>query len=135
VHHYGLNLYSRQGKLIAAASQIDGLSVLDRVGDRVPEWVTEYTDIDIHNSSRLARMITGHASRDDAEKRMLWRRRLAHVSLNALGIMLSIIDGPRMTTMYDCGDRIKCKVDRKPFTLSTTSRATDSLWLLHSDIC
>jgi hypothetical protein len=37
VNHYGLNLYNRQGNLIATAPQVDGLFVQDRVLDRAPE--------------------------------------------------------------------------------------------------
>jgi len=33
VNHYGPNLYTRHGKLIATAPQVDGLFVLDRVLD------------------------------------------------------------------------------------------------------
>jgi hypothetical protein len=45
VNHYGLNLYSRHGKLIATAPQVYGLFMLNRIFDRPPES-TEYTDID-----------------------------------------------------------------------------------------
>ena len=81
VNHYGLNLYNCHGKLIATAPQVDGLFVLDRVLDRAPES-TEYTDID--DSCLLALKTTGHASRHDAEKRILQHRCVAHVSLKAL---------------------------------------------------
>ena len=66
MNHYGLNLYNRHDKLIATAPQVDGLLVLDRV----PDWEsTEYTDI--NDNCLLAVNATGHASRHDAEKRML----------------------------------------------------------------
>jgi hypothetical protein len=68
VNHYGLNLYHRQGQLIATAPQLDGLFFVDQVRDRTPES-TEYTDID-NASCLLPPMTTGHASRHDAEKRM-----------------------------------------------------------------
>jgi hypothetical protein len=71
VNHYGLKRYNRHGRLIATAPQIDGVLVLDLVLDRAPE-LTEYTDIDNKNSCLLALIMTGHASRHDAEKRMLW---------------------------------------------------------------
>ena len=64
VNHYGLNLYNRDGKLVATAPQVDGLFVLDGA----PEW-TEYTDIG--ESCLLALKTTGHASRHNPEKRML----------------------------------------------------------------
>jgi len=132
VNHYGLNLYNRHGKLIATAPQVDGLFVLDRVLDRAPES-TEYTDID--DSCLLALKTTGHASRHDAEKRMLWHRRLAHVGLKALEILPKVVtDAPKMTGKCDCESCIKCKLVRKPFT-PTTSRATEPLQLVHSDIC
>ena len=67
VNHYGLNLYNRQGKLIATAPQVDGLFVLDRALES-----TKYTNID--DSFLLAHKTTGHASLHDAEKRMLWHR-------------------------------------------------------------
>ena len=79
VNHYGLNVYNRHGKLIATARQVDGLFVLDHILDR-SAGLTEYTDIN-NDSCLLALKTTGHASRDDAEKRMLWHRCLAHVSL------------------------------------------------------
>jgi hypothetical protein len=67
VNYYGLNLNNRHGKWIATAPQVDGLIFLDRV----PEWEsTEYTDI--YDSCLLALRTTGHASRHDAEQRMLW---------------------------------------------------------------
>jgi len=40
-----------------------------------------------------------------------------------------------MTGKCDCESCIKCKLARKPFTPNTTSRATEPLQLLHSDIC
>ena len=64
VNHYGLNLYNCHGKLIATAPLVDGLFVLNRA----PES-TEYTTID--DSCLLALKTSGHASRHDAEKRML----------------------------------------------------------------
>jgi len=131
VNHYNLNLYNSNGKFIATALQVDGLFVLDRVLDRAPES-TEYTNID--DSCLLALETTGHASRHDIEKRMLWHHRLAHIGLKALEILLTITDAPRMTGKCDCESCIKCKLTRKPFT-PTTSRATGPLQLVHSDIC
>jgi len=132
VNHYGLNLYNRHGKLIATAPLVDGLFFLDRVLDRAP-GSTEYTNID--DSCLLALKTTGHASRHDAEKRMLWHCRLAHVGLKALEILPKVvIDAPRMTGKFDCESCIKCKFARTPFT-PTTSRATEPVQLVHSDIC
>jgi len=127
VNHYGLNLYNRHGKLIATAPLVDGLFVLDRA----PES-TKYADID--NSCLLALKTTGHASRHDAEKQMLWHRLLAHVGLKALEILPTITDAPRMAVKCDCESCIKCKLMRKPFT-PTTSRATEPRRLVHLDIC
>jgi len=127
VNHYGVNLYNPHGKLIGTALQVNGLFVQDRA----PES-TEYTDND--DSCLLALMTTGHASRHDAEKRMVWHRRLAHVGLNDLEILPSITDPPKMTGKCDCESCIKRKLARKPFT-PTTSRATEPLQLVHSDIC
>jgi hypothetical protein len=127
VNHYGLNLYYRHGKLIATAPQVDGLFILDRA----PE-LTEYTVID--QSCRLALKTTGHASRHDAENRMLWHRRLAHVGPKALEILPMITDAQRMTGKCDCESCIKCKLARKPCT-PTTPRATEPQQLVHSDLC
>jgi len=128
VNHYGLNLYNRHGKLIGTAPQVDGLSVLDRA----PESIN-CTDID--DSGLLALMTTGHASRHDAEKRMLWHPRLAHVGLKASEILPMVgTDAPKMTRKCDCDSGIKCKLTRKPST-PTTSRATEPLQLVHSEIC
>jgi len=133
VNPYGLNLFNRHGELIATAPQVNRLFVLDRVLDRALES-TEYTDID-YESCRLALKTTRHASRHDAEKRMLWHRRLAHVGLKALEILPQVVaDGPRMTGKCDCESCIMCKLVRKPVTL-TTSRATEPLQLVHWDIC
>jgi hypothetical protein len=90
VNYYSLNLYNRHGKLIATAPEVDRLSVLDRA----PE-LTEYTDIDDH--CLLVLKTTGHASRHDAEKRMLGHRHLAHVSLKALEILPTVTDAPKLT--------------------------------------
>ena len=129
VNHYGLNLYNHHGKVIATAPQVDRLFILDRVLDRES---TEYTDID--DSLLLALKTTGHVFQHDAEKRMLWHCRLAHVGLKALKMLPTITDAPKMTGKCHCESRIKCKSARKPFT-PTTSRATEPLQLLHSDIC
>jgi len=134
VNHYGLNLYNRHGKLIATALQVDGLFVLDRVLDRTPES-TEYSDIDNNNSCLLALKTTRHASRHEADKRMLWHRRLAHVGLMALAILQTITDAPRMTGKCDRESCIKCILSREPFTPNMNSRATEPLQLVHSDIC
>jgi len=131
VNHYSLNRYNHHVKLIATAPQVDGLFVLDRVLDRSPELI-EYTDID--DSCLPALKTTGHASRHDAEKRMLWHRRLAHVSFKALEILPTINNAPKMTRMCNCDSGIKCKLARKPLT-PTTSRATEPLQLVHSDKC
>jgi len=133
VNHYGLNLYNRHGKLIATASQVDGLFVRDRFVDRAP-GSTEYTDID-NDSCLLALKTTGHASRQDAGKRMLWHCRLADVGLKALEILPKVItDAPRMTGKCDCASCIKFKLAQKPIT-PTTSCPTEPLQLMHSDIC
>ena len=127
VNHYGLNLYNRHGKLLTTAPQVDGLFVLDRA----PES-TDYTNID--DSCLLALKTTGQASRHDAEKRNLWHRCLAHVSLKSLEIFSTITDTPKMTRKCDCESCIKCKLARKPFT-PTTCHATKPLQLMHPDIC
>jgi len=126
VNHYGLNLYNRHGKLIATAPQVNGLFVLDRA----PES-TKYTDND--DSCLVALKTTGHVSRHDAEKRMLWNSRLAHVGLKALEILPMITDAAKMTGKCDCESCIKCKSARKPCT-PMTSRATEPPQLVHSDI-
>ena len=132
VNHYGLNLYNRHGKLIATTPQVDGLFVLDRVLDRTA-GSTEYTDID--DSCLQALKTTGHASRHDAEKRMLWHRHLVHVGLKAMEILPKVVsDAPTINSKCDCESCIKCKLARKPFT-PTTSCATEPLQLVHSDIC
>jgi len=133
VNHYSLNLYNRHGKLIATAPQVDGLFVLDHVLDLAPE-LTDYTDIN-NDSCLLALYATGHASRHDAEKRMIWHRRLPHVGFKALEVLPMITDAQRMTGKCDCESCIKCKLARKPFTPNTTSRATEPLQMVHSDIC
>jgi len=130
VNHYGFNLYDRHGKLIGTAPQLDGLSILVRVLDQES---TEYTDID--NSCLLALLTTGHASRRDAEQRVLRHRHRAHVGLKALEILPTITDATRMTGKCDCESCIKCRLARTPFTPDTTSRATEPLQLVHSDIC
>jgi hypothetical protein len=129
VNHYSLNLYNRHGKWIATAPQVDG-----RFGqDRALEW-TEYPDI--NQSCLLALMTTAHASQPNAEKQMLWHRRLAHIGLQALEILLMVVaDTPKMTGKCDCKSSIKCKSGRKPFTPNTTSCTTEPLQLMHSDIC
>jgi len=45
-----------------------------------------------------------------------------------------ITDAPRMTCKSDWESWIQCKLKRKSFT-PTTSRATQPLQLVHSDIC
>jgi hypothetical protein len=92
VHHYGLDHFNEHGRLIATPPQVEGLFVLDPVQERES---TEYTDID--DSCQLAHYTTGHASQHDAEKRMLWHHRLAHVGLKALEIVPTITDAPEMT--------------------------------------
>jgi len=128
LNYYSLNLYNRHGKLIATAPQVDRLSVVDRA----PES-TEYTDIDDH--CLLVLKTTGHASRYDAEKRMLGHRHLAHVSLKALEILPTVTDALKLTGKCDSESCIKCKLAQKPFTPNTTSCATELMQLVHSDIC
>jgi len=127
VNHYGLNLDNCHCNMIATPPQVDGLFILDRA----PES-TEYTDID--DSCPLGPKTTGHASRHDAEKRILWHCCLANVGLKALEILLTITHATRVTGKCDCESCIMCKLVRKPFT-PTTSRPTEPLQLVHSDIC
>jgi hypothetical protein len=129
VNHYCLNLYNRHGKLIARAPQVDRLVVLDRALDR---QLTEYTDI--NDSFPRALKTTRHASQHNGEKRMSWHCRLAPVGLKALELLPTITNASKMTRKCDCESCIKCKLVRKPFA-PTTSRATDPLHLVHSDIC
>jgi len=132
VNHYGLNLYNHHGKLVATAPQVDGLFIEDHVLDRAPES-TEYTDID--DCCLLALKTTAHASRHNAEKRILWHHRLAHVGLKALEILPMVVsDAPKMTGQCDCESCIKCELAHKAIT-PTTSRATEPLQLVHWDIC
>jgi hypothetical protein len=134
VNHYSLNLYNRHGKLIATAPQVDGVFVLNW-GLKCALELTEYADIDNKNSCLLALKTTRHVSQHNAEKRMLWHRRLAHIGLKALEILPKVVtDSPGMTGMCDFESCIKCKLARKSFS-PITSHATEPLQLLHSDIC
>jgi hypothetical protein len=108
VNHYGLNLYSRHGKLIATAPQVYGLFMLDRIFDR-PLESTEYTDID--DSCLLALQMTGYVSRHDGEKRMFGQCRGAHIGFMALEIFPKVIaDAASMTLKCDYESCIKCKL-------------------------
>jgi len=129
VNNYSLNRSNPHGKLITTALEVEGLFVLDRVLDQES---TKYTDID--DSCLLALETAGHASRQDAEKRMLWHRLLAHVGLKTLEIMPTIPNVPKMTGYCDCETWIKSKLARKLFT-PITSRACEHLQLVHLDIC
>jgi hypothetical protein len=46
-----------------------------------------------------------------------------------------LADALKMTGKCDCESCIKCQYHEQPFTLNTTSQATERLQLLHSDIC
>jgi histone deacetylase 1/2 len=129
VNHYCLNLYNRHGKLIARAPQVDRFVVVDRALD---QQLTEYTDID--DSFPRALRTTGHASQHNGEKRMSWHRRLPPIGLKALVLLPTITNASKMTRKCDCESCIKCKSVQKLFA-PTTSRATDPLHLVHSDIC
>ena len=131
VNHYGLNLHSRHGMMIATAPQLEGLLLLDQVLDHTPES-TEYIDID-NDSCLLALEPTGHACRHHAEKLMFWHRQSAHVSLKDFEILPTITHAPRMTGKCDCVRCIKCKLTRKPLT-TRTSHATEPLQLVYCDI-
>jgi hypothetical protein len=134
VNHYGRNPDNRYGKLISTTPQVNGLFILDRVLNRAPES-TEYTDID-NESYLLALKTTGHTSRHDAEKRILCHHRLAHVGRKTLEMLpILVADAPKMTGKCDWESCNKCELSRKPFTPNTTSRATEPLQVLHSDIC
>jgi len=127
VNHSSLNLYNRHPKLIATAPQVEEIFVLDCVLHQA-RASTKYTDID--DSCLLALKTTGHASLHDAEKRMIWHPRLAHIGLKALEILPMITDAPEMAGKWDCESCIRCKLDGKPFTPKTTSRATKPLQLM-----
>jgi hypothetical protein len=131
VNYNSLNLCNRLGMWSATAPQVDGLCVLDHVLDRE---LTEYTDID--NSCQVALRTTGHASRHDEEKGMVWPRRRTPVGLKALEILLKVIaKALKMTGKCDCKRFINCKLTRKPFTRNTTSRATVPLHPMYSEVC
>jgi hypothetical protein len=128
VNYYGLNLYNRHGKLVATAPNVEGLFILDRALES-----TEYTDID--DSCLLALKTTGHASRHDEERLMLWHRRLVQVGLKAWEMFQAITDASKLTGKCDCESCIKCKLARMPFTPNTTSSTTEPLQLVHWDNC
>jgi len=98
VNPYGLNLCNRNGKSIATAPQVHGQFVMDCVLDRAPES-TQYTHID--DRFPLALKTTGHASRHNADKRMIWPHRLTHIGHKALELMPTITEAPRMTGKCD----------------------------------
>ena len=107
---------------------MDGLFVLDQAPRS-----TKYTDMD--DSCLLALKPTGHASRRNAEMRMLWHHCLALVGLKALEILpKDVADALRMTGKCNRESCIKCKLARKPFP-PTICRAPEPLQLVHSDIC
>jgi hypothetical protein len=119
--------------LIATAHHIDRAYVLDRVLDQALES-SAYTDIDNY-CCQLALKMGGHASRHDAEKRMLWHSNLAHVGLKAFEILLKVVaKAPKVTRTCDCESFTKCKLGPKPFTINTTSGATEPLHFMHWDI-
>jgi hypothetical protein len=67
---------------------------------------------------------------------MLWLHRLAHVSLKGLEILAKVLGNvPKMAGKCHYESRIKCKLARNPFTLNASSRATEPLQLVDSDIC
>jgi len=129
VNLYCLNLYNRHGKLISTAPQVNELFILEQV----PE-LTQYSHSD--NSCLLAYTTTAHASRQAAEKRMVWHCQLAHVGLKDLKILPNVIDNAsQMSGKCICKSCIKCKLAREHCTPNTTSHATRPLPLVHSDIC
>jgi hypothetical protein len=131
VNHYGLNRYTRYDKLIATAPQIDGLFVLDRVLELES---SQYTDSD--DSYLLALTTTEYACRHNPQKKILWHCRRVHIGLKAVEILANVVaDAPKMTGKCDCERCLKCKLTRKPFTPNTTSRATEPLLFVNSDLC
>ena len=136
INHYGLNLYSPNGKLIATAPQIGGLFVLDlELGNSQPPRdagvVGTYEDV----AGIVALRAVGHGSSAEASRLILWHRRLAHLGLKGLEkLPLVAIDVPRLHGMCECDNCVKCKLARKPF-MPTTLHATQRLELVHSDIC
>ena len=66
---------------------------------------------------------------------MLRHRRQVHIGLKALEILRKVVsDALKMTWKCDWESCIKYKIARKPFN-PTTSRATEPLQLVRSDIC
>jgi len=128
VNNYGLNLYNLPAKYITTAPQVERLFILNRSLDS-----TEYAEID--DSCLLALKAAGHASRHNAEKLMFWPCRLAHVGLKALDILPKVVGSAlKMTGKCDGESWINCKFAQNPFTPNTTSCATETLQLVHSDI-
>jgi hypothetical protein len=99
VNQYGLNLDNPHAKLIATATQVDGLFVLDQAWES-----TKYAHT--KESRLLALRMTGHASRCDSGKWMLWHRLLPHIGLKALDIWPTFTNALRMTGKCDCGSCI-----------------------------
>jgi len=128
VNHYGLNLSNHDGQF-TTAPRSDGIFVLNLALES-----TEYPEVN-NVSWLLVPKTTGHASRHNAEKRILWHRRLAHIGLKALVILLKVIaDALKTTRKCDCKSCIRCQWARKPFT-PTTSGAIEPQQLVHSDLC
>ena len=136
VNHYGLNLYGRDGKLVASAPQIGGLFVLDQVmTDSTPPVSMGIGDSYHDVAGIVALRAVGHGSMAEASKLILWHRCLAHLGLKGLErVPLVATDIPRLHGKCECDNCIRCKLARKPF-MPTTSRATLQLELVHSDIC
>jgi len=67
---------------------------------------------------------------------MLWHCRLAHMDVKDLEILQKFVTyALTMTEKCHCKRCIKWKLTWKPCALCTTSRATELLQLVYSDIC
>ncbi|MBC7870646.1 MAG: DDE-type integrase/transposase/recombinase [Chitinophagaceae bacterium] len=138
VNHYGQNVYTPSGELVATAPQIDGLFCIDLIWpDGVIEKDIAYDEIETSPILAAVKQ-TGVTRSTDAGKYNLWHRRLAHLGTNGLReLPKMVLDVPAHITesgICNCDTCVKGKLARKPFK-PNVSRATRRLELVHSDLC
>ena len=136
VNHYGMNLYNRNGTMVATALQVRGLFLLDLVQPNTTPAATVSIDSDPDAVSMIALKTTGHATARGSSQIMLWHRRLAHVGLTALSRLTEVASNVPSTFRggCECDTCVRCNLNRKPFS-PTTSRTSTPLKLVHSDVC
>ena len=128
INGYGINIYDKNNCQVARAPQVARKFPFDLKWPNIESEMVSF-------STLSAFKVTGQAN-GGASQLQLWHRRIAHLGLDSLKALPSLVNGiPTLHGKCDCNSYIMGKHARRPFIPLINNHSTEQLELIHSDIC